>query len=397
MIMFKKLLPLLFVITSCTSLSASIVNNSTSSVTSEDSLSFVFYSLDSLANPTTADSLYILVLGPSGEVVFKDSMAIGDSRITSTTIRSKQFYGFADQTSNLDGSGSDGHYCLTLLAYKSSQNLLTPNKYWFQIISTELSDQIAAIDDSVFVKGGAVDSNRTEAGSSVDSTLIARSVWNSPQTGHTVAGTFGKYLDTEVSGVSSGGGAYSITLITYDTTTSLTIPLAGLAVRNLTQSSLVAVGRSNSSGVAGFNLDADSFLIIASAPGYLFSVYDTVVVSGAQTDTVYGNWFDPGTPSVAGLCRMYGFLYDFNGQPEKDVTVAAMLPAGVSRTSYVIISPFEVTAITDSTGYFYIDLVPSDSLIPNGQLYEITLSRNDGTILRQRLSIPTTSTWQLVW
>ena len=48
---------------------AVIVNNSVSSPTAEDSLSFVFYSLDSLGNPTSADSLYIMVTGPDGAIV----------------------------------------------------------------------------------------------------------------------------------------------------------------------------------------------------------------------------------------------------------------------------------------------------------------------------------------
>lgn len=35
---------------------------------------------------------------------------------------------------------------------------------------------------------------------------IADAVWDEAQSGHTTAGTFGKYLDTEVSGISGGGG-----------------------------------------------------------------------------------------------------------------------------------------------------------------------------------------------
>lgn len=143
---------------------AGIVNNSTTSPTAEDSLSFVFYSLDSLGNPTTADSLYLLVSGPSGGVVYRDSAAISDSRVTSTTIRAKQFYSFKEQVSNLDGAGSVGHYALTILAKKIAGDLLTPNVFSFQIVSEELSDQLALIGDSVEVKGGAVDSNRTERG-----------------------------------------------------------------------------------------------------------------------------------------------------------------------------------------------------------------------------------------
>jgi hypothetical protein len=376
---------------------ASVVNNSTSSPSSEDSLSFVFYSLDSLGNPTTADSVYILVTSPTGTVAYKDSVASSDSRITATTIRDKQFYSYAEQVSNIDGNGAVGHYAVTLLTKKNSDNLLTPNTYTFQIIGEELSDQIALIGDSVYVKGGAVDSNRTEMGGSGDSTFIARWVWNTPQTNHTTSGSFGKYLDTEVSGISGGSGAYSFTLVTFDTSLSQVIPQAGLAVRNVTQTSLIAAGRTNSNGKATFNLDADSFVVVATAPGYSFDAYDTIVISGTGSDTVFGDQFDPGSPSPPGLCRVYGFLYDINGEPEEGASVMAHLPSGVAQFSVVIVSPYSVSTTTDIDGYFYLDLIPSDSLIPPGVKYEFTISRTDGTILRQRLTVPDTTIWRLTW
>jgi len=378
-------------------LSASIVNNSTSSPTAEDSLSFVFYSLDSIGNPTTADSLYILVTGPTGTVVYKDSVASSDSRITSTTVRGKQFYSFAEQVSDIDGSGAAGHYVITLLAKKNNGDLLTPNTYSFQIISEELSDQIALIGDSVYVKGGAVDSNRTEMGGSGDSTSMARWVWNAPQINHTTSGSFGKYLDTEVSGISGGAGAYSFTVVTFDSSVSQTVPQAALAVRNVSQTSLIATGRTGNEGTAMFNLDADSFVVVATAPGYSFDAYDTIVVSGTGSDTIFGDQFDPGSPSAPQLCRVYGFLYDITGQPEEGASVTACLPSGVVQYVVVVVSPYSVSTTTDSSGYFYLDLIPSDSLIPPGTKYEFTISRTDGTILRQRLTVPDSTQWRLTW
>ena len=378
-------------------LSASIVNNSISSPTSEDSVSFVFYSLDSLGNSTTADSVFILVTGPGGEVVYKDSIVSSDNRITSTTIKGKQFYSFAEQVSNIDGSGATGHYTISLLAKKNTDNLLTPNTYSFQIISEELSDQIALIGDSVYAKGGAVDSNRTEMGGSADSTSIARWVWNTPQTNHTIRGSFGKYLDTEVSGISSGSGAYSFTLITFDSSNSQVIPQVSLAVRNVSQTSLVASSRTDTEGAATFNLDNDSFVVVATAPGYSFDTYDTIIVSGAGSDTIFGDQFDPGAPAAPQLCRVYGFLFDINGQPEEGASVTAHLPSGVTQYSVVIVSPYSVSTTTNSNGYFFLDLIPSDSLIPPGAKYEFTISRTDGTILRQRLTVPDSGTWRLTW
>ena len=380
---------------SAASLFGAIVNNSTSSTTAEDSLSFVFYSVDSLGNATTADSFYVLVSGPSGSVAYKDSAAISDSRVSSITIRSKQFYSFKDQVSNLDGTGNAGAYCLTILTKKNAGGLLTPNVYSFQIISDELSDQLALIDDSVNVKGGAVDSNRTERGG--DSAMIVDWVWNTSQSNHTNSGSFGKYLDTEVSGVSSGSGAYSFTIQTYDSSVGLAIPYASLGVRSVDQTSLVAVGRSDILGQTSFNLDTDSFLVVATASGYVFGGYDTLVVTGAGVDTIFCDQFNPGAPTFPVLCRVYGHLFSADGIPEEDASVSAWLPSGVARFGLTVISPSPVNTSSDSTGYFYLDLVPSDSLTPTGTKYEFSISRSDGTILRQRLSVPDSTSWRLTW
>ena len=102
----KKIIVIFCLLMITTISRASILNNSTASPSSEDSLSMIFYSLDSLGNPTTEDSIYIMVTGPNGAIAFKDSMAVSDSRITSTTIKSKQFYSFTEQVSNIDGTGS---------------------------------------------------------------------------------------------------------------------------------------------------------------------------------------------------------------------------------------------------------------------------------------------------
>lgn len=382
----KKILPFLLMLLWFSGARAIIVNNSTTSPTSEDSLSFVFYSLDSLGNSTTADSLFILVSSPTGTIAFKDSMAIGDGRITSTTIRGKQFYSFSDQVSNLDGTGVEGAYSISLLAFKSSYDLLTANNYSFQITAEELSDQLSLIGDSVIVKGGLI-----------DSTILARTVWNTPQSGHTVSGSFGKFLDTEVSGISSGSGAYSYTLHLYDSLLDQSVSGISVAIRNLTQTALIAVGGSNSSGILNVNLDADSFMVTASGPGYTFAAYDTVIVTGAGFDTLYGYSFDPGNPATLVFCRVYGFLYLPNGVVEQGVTVTASLPGGVVRYSNLIISPFLVSTTTDSVGYFFLDLIRSNLLIPAATKYEISISRKDGTIMRKRFVIPDSPNWMITW
>ncbi len=230
-----------------------------------------------------------------------------------------------------------------------------------------------------------------------DSAQVASTVWNTPQSNHTVAGTFGKYLDTEISGLSGGGGGFSYQLVVVDSGAGQIIPGVSLTIRNLDQSALIATGTSNILGVASFNLNAASYVAIASSPGYIFENFDTVVVAGTGVDSVYGYQFDPGTPADPDLCRVYGYLYDIEGNPEDEATVAASLPSGVSRFGSIIVSPFRKETDTDVSGYFYIDLIPSTNLTPADSKYEIAITLSDGTVLRERLLIPDLDSWILTW
>lgn len=357
---------------------AAIVNNSTSAVTSEDSLCVSFYSLDSLGQPSNVDSLLVVVCGPDGSIVHTDSMASGDSRVVAITVAGRPVYHFIEQVANIDGSGAEGVYSMGLVAVNSSQSLTTANSASFQVISSELSDQLAGIADSSDMAGW---------------------VWNTPQSGHTIAGTFGRYLDARVSGLSSGGGAYSVGVVALDTTNSLTVPDVHVAVRNPAQTSLIAVASTDNDGRADFNLDAGSYLLSATAPGYTFAPFDTLVVDGPTVDTIRGWRFDPGEPLFEAFCRVWGYLFDAAGEPDEGVTVSAWLPGGITTYSNGIIVPNPVATVTDSDGYFYLDLLPSDSLgaPEESHRYEFTISRPDGTILRRRLTVPDSSTWRLSW
>lgn len=288
--------------------------------------------------------------------------------------------------------GGDGHFDVSADIHGSLDTLLNPP----ESISVFHNDKVLLASltaDSVLVDSLSY----RGSGGAGDSTSIARWVWNTPQANHTLSGTFGKYLDSEISGLASGSGMYAYSLLTFDSSSGQVIPGVGLAVRNINQSALIATGRSDMNGLAAFNLDTDSFLVVADATGFIFDTYDTIIVTGSGTDTVYGYRFDPGEPSAPELCRVYGYLYDLEGDPVGQATVAAYLPQGVTRSGGRVVSPFTVSATTDSTGYFFLDLIPSDSLIPSSTSYEMTIHNQDGTIFRKRLKVPVTSGWQLVW
>lgn len=244
---------------------------------------------------------------------------------------------------------------------------------------------LAAIDDKSAFKDN------------IDSTNLVQWIWNTPQLNHITAGTFGDYLDADISGLGSGSGAYAYSLLVLDTANNQPVENISVTIRNLLQTSLIAGGATNANGLAVFNLNADSYLAIPAGAGYLFDQSDTIVVSASSVDTLRGYPFDPGQPFTPGLCRVFGFLYNVSGLAESGATITALLPKGVVQHNSTIISPFKVSTLSDTTGYFYLDLIPSDSLVPVGELYEFSINRSDGSILRKRLRVPDSSSWQLTW
>lgn len=196
---------------------------------------------------------------------------------------------------------------------------------------------------------------------------------------------------------SNGAGIYAYKITVIDSASNVPVPAVSAYMRNLDQTVLIATGRSNNDGELLFNLDVGSYFLIANASGYVFNAFDTIVVTGAGEDSLFGYTFDPGQPSQPNLCRAYAYIYDINGNPEPHATITASLPGGVARSGQLIVSPFKVSTVSDSLGYFYLDLIPSDSLSPSGQQYEITIAKKDGTIMRQRITIPPTTSWQISW
>jgi len=214
-----------------------------------------------------------------------------------------------------------------------------------------------------------------------------------------IAGTIDSvnYLKDGIS-CCSGAGAKSFTIYIADTTGGDTVFLSGVVVSVYSIScDLQASMKTDSYGKAVYATDLDSLLLIANKFNYYCNPDTIVVAETGYTDTgfVYrGSIPTSGSPD---LCRLYGHIYDISGNPDGNAVITAWLPAGVSRLDSSIISPFHVETITDSSGYFYLDLIPNDNLIPDTTKYEITIIRTDGTLLRERVTVPDEENWLLTW
>src|SRR6056300_257546 len=99
--------------------------------------------------------------------------------------------------------------------------------------------------------GYYLDSQVSAAGGAVDTGAIADAVWSESRSGHTTSGTFGYYLDAQVSTAGSGGsGLYQVSVLVQDASN------AALQGARINVDGTVLTLTTDSSGIVTFNLDS---------------------------------------------------------------------------------------------------------------------------------------------
>ena len=169
---------------------------------------------------------------------------------------------------------------------------------------------------------------------------------------------------------------YAVNFVAFDSANSLVVNAVAITVRDVAQSTVVlAAGATGTDGSFATNLDADSVVVIAVAPGYVFAAFDTLVIAGAETDTLFGYPVN----SSANLVTIYGYFEDLEGNGIKWAVVDMTLPTETYNTcDSTILTTAPVKAVeTDADGYFAFNLVRS-SCLENTE-YTITITPADGS------------------
>jgi hypothetical protein len=199
---------------------------------------------------------------------------------------------------------------------------------------------------------------------------------------------------TEQGGISGANRTWDVYVI--DTSgTDTPIPGANIDLQ-LTNGTVKSRGTSDAAGLVNFTVTDGLWKLVSFETGYVLNELSKNI-SANSTDTVKGFDIQVGAASSTALCRVYGYVYSVGAAPEEGAGVNAYLPSGVARSGNLIISPFSVTTVTDSLGYFFLDLIRSDSLIPEGTKYDLVITRSDGTIVHKRVSVPDQASWLLEW
>lgn len=193
----------------------------------------------------------------------------------------------------------------------------------------------------------------------------------------------------------TGGGSEACTLFVKD---NGVIPIYGarIVIRTLDQSAVRVPGLyTDVNGRGVVELDAAAYFVSLSANNYIPQL-DTIYVSGDSSWSLSMAPFDPGSPQAPDLCRVYGWIYDISGNLLEDVTVTAEIPSEFYPVKYgnVIITPFEKSVVTDTAGYWRIDLFPNSVLSDTSSRYQFTIEYPSGVVLKSRVEVPDSLSWQ---
>ncbi len=339
---------------------------------SDDSVYVTFVSIDTsyYSEVGNLDSLDILRYMPNGMLL--DSTSENASNVLNPT---KGFYRAGFRAS--DGSGTMGVYTVVVRGWLAGKERgIASGAY--EVIDENMDDYLG----------------------NFDSAAIARSVWDNDVV--TAIDRRIRYADsvgTALSVPTSGSGAYACSLYYFDTYDTSAIQGVFSRAMNNSQTATAGIGLTNPDGLVVMSLDNAVYRVWSYLSGYTFSpLPDSVgVVNPSVVDTIWGTAFDPGDPITPSLCRVYGWVRDLSGTAISGATVTASVKESPLRYGSNIISPYFRSTMSDSTGYWYLDLLPSENLDPSTTVYSFSIYYLTGAIAVKEVAVPDTTSWELNW
>jgi hypothetical protein len=353
----------------------------------DDSIVLTFETFDTTSLPALSnpDSLKILRFGPSGSLV--DSIGEDAVNILNPCTGSYEVH-----YRGSDNSAAKGRYLIRVYAFKGGEirgacsgGYYVKEGNWDELDST--NDYAQAILDTL---NDGFGSQLNQA--NLDTAKIARSVWDND-----VVAQGNRTVD--LSAYSGGSGAIPCSLYVFSSSDSSALQGVRVRFMNAGQNATEAMGVTNSGGLMVTSLDTATYKVWAYRAGLEFSEmpYEVSVGEPCTNDTIWGSTFDPGDPVSPELCRTYGWIYDLSGNGISGVTVMARIEKSPIRFMGTIISPFYKATVSDSVGYWQLDLLPNSVLEPSDSEYEFEIYYEPGRIARKKVTIPDQSGWELDW
>ena len=195
----------------------------------------------------------------------------------------------------------------------------------------------------------------------------------------------------------TGTGPYSVTFLTWDSTTDFAVPRVALTVRPVDQSSHAASPKTDASGYGTANLTADSFVVMEDVPGWTQdNTLDTIVVSGANdTFTVYMDQYAPDAPPGGQVCAVTVIVLDNAGDPAYNVKIGAyLLRSNLRDSAGYAVANYLQEKKTDASGMVTFHCRWSSYLIPATK-WRFSVRTPGVGMTKKDITVPRQSTYTL--
>lgn len=161
----------------------------------------------------------------------------------------------------------------------------------------------------------------------------------------------------------ASSGAYSLTIVTWDSVNSAAIPNATLTIQNTTLTTTLEHGKTNANGLRLFNVPNDSLQVTPYQYRFTFPGTYKYKISSNTVDTINASPLANPEPVT---CEVYGYIFRPNSVSKSGITVRASINSNKVKLTRnnIPISPIWVTDTTDTNGYWTMNLYVSDSLSP---------------------------------
>jgi hypothetical protein len=199
----------------------------------------------------------------------------------------------------------------------------------------------------------------------------------------------------------TGSGSRTVRVYAMDTSgTDEAVTNVSVTIQNVSGTQIAGPLTTNSSGYVDFTLNDGSVTALADlSPAYYFNS-KSINISGNRTDSVWGYNTQISSPSAAELSRVYGYVYDVQGNADSGRVIYVERLGGTNAIDTgggYIVSPLLETTTTNASGYFYFDLIRTNQYDSASKgKYTIYGRKDNATLFRiDTLTIPPTGNLNL--
>jgi len=182
-----------------------------------------------------------------------------------------------------------------------------------------------------------------------------------------------------VDSLTIGEGSEPIMIYAKETGTELPIPEADYEIWDESNSIRLHSGDdSDNNGNQEFNLNPGNYKVKLRKSLWNFPVVaDLWVPVGGTNLTIYGERLLPSSPSVPGLCVVFGYTYGVNGRKLPGATISAKLTDLSAFADSLKIAKMTSETVSNSEGYFELELIPNSDYKPTDTKYIFTVTKED--------------------